>query len=283
MNFLYPILAAILQSGSFTLDKVVLSLKHITFQTYTGISFPLSFAITFIIFLIFEPPLFSQELFAGNLFFLITLSVIIKIITNLIFYRALHDDHLAEIQTLELLPRFSVLLGSSIFFADERNYFIVFPSFIATFAVIWSHFKHHHFHIAKHTAPFLIWSVISAPIDAAILKTLLMTWNPISLELIRSAMMALVLFPLFSKHTENISGKAMLLFILTNTLSCVAWILFYTSYQHSGIIYTLLLFSIQPLLVYFAAVIFLKDKLEFKKTVAFFVVLVSIIIAQVAG
>jgi len=102
MNFLFPILAAILQAGSFTLDKVILSIRRVTFKTYVGISFPLIFVITLVIFLIFRPPL-SLELFYGNLWWLILLSVAVTIINNLFFYRALDGDKLSEIQTLELL------------------------------------------------------------------------------------------------------------------------------------------------------------------------------------
>ena len=43
MTFLFPILAAILQAGSLTLDKVVLSIRRVNFKTYTGVSFPLIF------------------------------------------------------------------------------------------------------------------------------------------------------------------------------------------------------------------------------------------------
>jgi drug/metabolite transporter (DMT)-like permease len=64
-------------------------------------------------------------------------------------------------------------------------------------------------------------------------------------------------------------------------LTSVAWILFYFSYQRSGIIYTILIFSLQPLLVYLASVFFLKESLYWKKAVAFIVVLLSIAVAQV--
>jgi len=282
MTFLFPILAAILQAGSFTVDKVVLSIRRINFKTYTGVSFPLIFLITLVIFLIFRPPL-SLDLFAGNLWWLLLISIGMTVATNLIFYRALDDDRLGEIQTLNLLSNIPIIIFSSVIFANERNFAVIIPALVASFVVIWSHTENHHFKIARHTLPFLVWSLSIAPIGALISKALLGSWNPISLELVRSGAVALILGPLFFKYASKISFKAFLLLLATNILTSIAWILFYFSYQRSGIIHTILIFSLQPLLVYLAAVFFLKERLQWKKTLAFAIVLLSIGIAQIIG
>lgn len=280
MNFIFPILAAILQACSLTLDKTILSIRRVNFKNYTGVSFPLIFFITLIIFLIFRPPL-SLSLFAGNLWWLLFVSIGINIVTNLIFYRALDDDKLGEIQTLDLLHVIPIIIFSSIIFTEERNFAVIIPACVASGAVIWSHLEHHHFKIAKHTLPFFLWSLSAASVGAIISKVLLASWNPISLELVRSGVMALIFGSLFSKQISKISSKAFWFLLATNISSSVAWILYYFSYQRSGIIYTVLIFSLQPLLVYFASVFFLKERLQWKKAVAFAIVLLSIVIAQV--
>jgi drug/metabolite transporter (DMT)-like permease len=70
------------------------------------------------------------------------------------------------------------------------------------------------------------------------------------------------------------------LLLLTNLFTTSAWILFYFSYQISGVIYTILLFSIQPLLVYGAGIFLLEEKMEKRKLLAFTIVLAAIAIAQ---
>ena len=282
MNLLFPLFAAILQAASFTLDKVILSVRRVDFRMYIGMSFPLIFFITLAIFLIFRPPL-SAELIYGKLFWWLIASVILAILTNLIFYKALDKDKLQEIETIGLLTAIPVILFSSFVFTDERNFFVLVPALAASAAIIWSHWKGGHLLVKKDTFSFLLFSLISAPLGAVISKTLLETLNPISLELVRSGAIAAVLTPIFQRKIEKIPPGAGLLLILTNILTTVAWILFYFSYQRSGIIYTLLLFSLQPLLVYFAAAFFLKEKFERKKFIAFLVVLASIVIAQNAA
>ena len=280
MNSLFPILAAILQASSFTLDKVILSIRRVDFKTYVGASFPLVFLTTLVIFLIFRPPL-SFDLFTGNLWWLLLISIGITIVTNLVFYRALDEDQLGEIQTLDLLHNIPIIIFSSIIFTNERNFFIIIPALIASLAVIWSHWENHHFTIAKHTLPFIAWSLCVAPIGASVSKILLTHWNPISLELIRNGAIALILSPLFIKYAQNISLKIFSLLLTTSILTSIAWILFYFSYQRLGIIYTILVFSLQPLLVYLASVFFLKEPFHWKKSIAFAIVLLSIGVAQV--
>jgi len=280
MNFLFPIIAAILQAGSLTLDKVILSIRRVNFKTYTGVSFPLIFIITLAIFFIFRPPL-SFDLLAGNLWWLLVISIGMTIATNLIFYRALDGDHLGEIQTIDLLRNIPIIIFVSFVFADERNFAVIIPALIASIAVIWSHWERHRFKIAKYTLFFLIWSLATASVGALISKILLAHWNPISLELVRSGVMALILGPLFFKHASKISLKTFIFLLATNILTSIAWILFYFSYQRSGVIYTVLIFSVQPLLVYLASVFFLKERVQRKKAIAFVIVLLSIGIAQI--
>jgi drug/metabolite transporter (DMT)-like permease len=282
MNFLFPFLAAVLQAGSFALDKVVLSVRRVSFKTYTGVSFPLIFFITLVIFLIFQPPL-SFSLFSGKFFWLILLSIAFSIIINLIFYRALDADRLSEMQTIDLLKNIPIIIFAGFIFTDERNFIVILLALVSSVAIIWSHWQKDHFQIAKYTAPFLFCVIALSPLRAVISKELLTIWNPISLELVRSGAIALILGPLFFRYYQKISIKAFSLLIVTNILTSIAWILYYFSYQISGIIYTVLLFSLQPLLVYFASVFFLKESFHRKKFIAFIIILVSIIIAQITS
>ncbi len=279
MNALFPILAAILQAGSFTLDKVVLSLRQVSYRAYVAASFPLFFAVNAAIFLVFRPS-FPSEAFVGRLGWLLALSVVFTILTNFIFYRALDDDGLGELQTIGLIEKVPIIIFASILFADERKFSLIVLALVAALAVVWSHWERHHFQVAKNTLPFVVWILIAAPVGAAISKELVRVWNPISLELVRSAATAAIFWWIFSAARQQLSHKALWFLIATNVLSAVAWILFLFSYQRSGIVYTVLLFSLQPLLVYAAALLVLKERFQPKKFVAFLVVLGSIAAAQ---
>lgn len=280
MSLILPISAAILQAASFTLDKFTLLIKKVTYKTYIGISFPLAFLFTLIIFLIFKPPL-TLELFAGKYLWLLILSIILLIGTNIIFYRALKADLLSEIQTIALLTNIPLIIFAVFFFSNERNVLIVSLALIAVISIVWSHWEKGHFQIAKKTFPFLVWALIVAPFSGIISKTLLEIWNPISFELIRNGAVAFIFIFIFFKSIKTVPKKALPLLLFTNLLTTIAWILYFFSYQILGIIHTVLIFSLQPILVYFASIFFLKEKLHRKKFIAFIIILIAISIGQI--
>ena len=278
MDLIFPILSAVLQAASFSLDKVILSFKKIDFRGYIGVSFPLIFFINLLIFFTFDPPI-SRELIYKTFWWLFA-SVALTIASNVIYYRALKRDKLSEMEVIGLLTALPVIIFSGLAFSDERNYFILIPALIASAAIVWSHLKKGHLLIKKDTLPFLIWSLTMAPLAAAVSKILLSDWNPISLEMLRMGAVTAAVAPFFQKQVKTISAHAIWFLVLTNVLTSIAWILFYFSYQRLGIVYTMLLFSIQPILVYFAAIFILKEKIDRKKIIAFAIALLSIAIAQ---
>jgi len=279
MNLLFPFLAAVIQAGSYTLDKVTLSIKRIGFKEYTGASFPLIFLFTLIFFFVFRPPL-DSVLFSNGSLLLLAASIVILIGNNLFFYRALDKDDLSELQIFDLFVSIPIILFASFVFSDERNLVTIVLALTASLAIVWSHWENHHFKIARLTAPYFIWIIAAGPINAAIAKKLLIDWNPIALEMFKNGGLALVFGLFFIKQVSRIPKRGWLFLVATNLLSAVAYILYYYSYKLSGIVYTSLIFALQPLLVYFASLFFLKEPFHRKKGVAFIVVLISIVIAQ---
>lgn len=280
MDSILPILGAIFQSGSFTLDKVILSLKKTNYKTYIGLSFPLIFFFDFIVFLIFRPPV-PLAAITGTILLVLLASIAMSIGTNLFYYRALAKDALSEMQTLGLLNRLPVIIFTVLAFPEERNIWIISLALISSAAIIWSHWNHHKFEIKKNTLWFLVWFMFVVPFGAILSKILLGVLNPIALVLFQDGSIALILGWLYLKESKKVSRQAVPFLLLTNILSSAGWILYFTSYQKVGIIYTMLLFSLQPLLTYFASVMLLKEKVHTKKIIAFVVVLASAAAAQI--
>ncbi len=282
MGFLFPVAAAVLQAVSFTLDKFILSLKRVDFRMYTGVSFPLSFLVNMALFFLFRP-LIPQVGFSGYYGWLLLGSIAIGFLMNILFYRALDHDKLGEIQTLSLLNAVPIIVVSSIIFTDERNFAIIIPALVATVAIIWSHWERHHIKIARDTLPYLISSLAIAPVSAAISKELLLVWNPIALEMVRTGALAALFLFVFGNAIAKISGRALRLLVVTNILTTIAWVFFYFGYQRLGIVHTLLLFSLQPFLVYLSSILILRERPSWKRSAAFVIVLISIGAAEWLG
>ncbi len=280
MGIFTPLFAAVLQAASFTCDKVILNIRHINYKTYTAISFPMLFVVDCIIWFIVRPPL-TFSMFGGTTGLVLIGTVAMLLITNILYYRALDHDHVSEINVLSLTSAIPVIIVNALIFSDERKLLILFPAIIAALAVVWSHWESNELKFARHTPAFLAWLWFSAPLTAAGAKIILATWSPIVLELVRDGAIALILFPAFRSAIRNVPVRGWFLFILTNTLSSIGWILYFYGYQNLGIVYTGLLFALQPLLVYFSGVLLLKEPFVLKKFIAFLVVIASIVVTQV--
>ena len=282
MNFLFPALAAVLQSASYAFDKATLSLKRVSYPTYLTISFPLMAFGNFIAYLLFATAI-PPELFEGKLFWMLAVTVLISAGSNVSFYKALDSDNLSEVEMLDLFFNLPVIIFSSLLFADERNLYILIPALISSVAIIWSHWQKGHFRMKKKTLYYCLWIVLVAPFGAILTKILLQSWNAISLELVRNGSIAAIFgvaFYQIEKKKINLNTKTLVMLLITNFLSSIAYIFYNFSYQRSGIVYTFLIFSLTPLLVYFAAVVFLKEKFHLKKFVAFLIIFCAILFAQ---
>lgn len=280
MNPLIPALAALLQSASFTMDKALLSIRRIDWQAYTTISFPLLCIVDIVLFIVFRPPL-SWSLFTGTTGLFLGATVLMAFVTNALYYRALDDNYLHEMQTWALVPYIPTIILAGILFADERNWTILIPALVASAAAVWSSMDRGKLVIRKKTLPFVGWMLVSAPVVAAMTKVILDTWHPINLELVRDASLSIMFLGIYGHRIPSVSRRAWRFFLGTNVLSAVSWVLFYVGYQQFGVVYTLMLFSLQPLLTYFMSAVFLKEPFVPRKFVAFLVIVASIAVAQV--
>ena len=281
MNAIVSLFGAFLQSTSFTLDKAALRIRNIDWQTYTSISFPLLVVFDALFFIIVHPTVNWTLLGGtGGLFVLVTIAI--GFITNTLYYRALDEDYLQEIQTWGVFIGIPTLVINSIIFTDERRLIVLIPAFIATAAATWAHLdKKNRLAIRPKTALFIGFMVLAVPALAAMNKIILQTWNPILLELVRDSSLALVFWLFVSRGIRHVSARAWAFLLLTNIYSSAAWIIYYYSYQHFGVAYTILLFAIQPILVYIFSMLFLREPYMPRKIIAFFIILASIIAAQV--
>ncbi len=124
MNFIIPALAAVSQSASFLVDKMALRVRGMSVRGYLGMSFPLLFAFSLILFVLFGPP-FPRELFTWPLNGIFAASAALIIVMNVVFYRAMAKDEMQELEVLDLLERIPAILVTAAVFSDERSPVIV--------------------------------------------------------------------------------------------------------------------------------------------------------------
>lgn len=281
--FTLLITAAILQAGSFALDKAILNLRKVDYRRYTLLSFPLIAILTGIGWCIIRPGTPLAALTTGIMPWILLGTALAQIISNILFYRALQNDTLNEIQLWSMFQRVPIIIVAGFLFADERNWFVLTLAIIAALAVVWSHTNHHRLVIRKRTAPYILWILLWAPIGAALSKIILRSLDPVTMELARSIPIALVFLLLYHSAARPIGARSWIYLLVTNLLTTTAWLLYYYGYQQLGIVRTILVFSIQPLLVYLGSLVLFRERFIVKRFIGFVVVLGSIIAAHLLG
>ncbi len=279
MNFLIPFLGALLGSGAIIVDKILLGGKGITYKNYSIISFLAALFVAGIAFIFVGKPIVS-ELFYGYAGFLLIFTTIAILTSNLLYFHALKHDLLTEMETVGLLSYIPVIATSYIFYTDERSLPVLISAIIASLAVIWSHWKKGHPFVRKRTYPYLLWLLIIAPIEAIAFKEIFLMWDPISLQFVREIIIVPILGYMYADTLRRVPVRSFFAIFFTGAVLTLSSILFFVSYSKLGIIRTTLIFNLQPLLAYIGALLFLKEKFNRKKFIAFLIVLISIVVAQ---
>lgn len=281
MNLLLPLAAMILQTASAVTDKVILSKRKLSYETYIAYSFPMLFLVNAILLAIFNPS-FGPSLFTQSTLLLLAADIVIIVGANVLYYKLLRKESLSETNTIGLLSNVPSIFIVGLFFASERSPLILILALISVGILVAAHHNKGRFVITRRELTYAVWTLTILPFGAAISKQLLLNWSPIFLEFIRTGLVMAVMLFLYARYLRAVGLKTMVLLITTNVVSAIGWIYYYFSYQYSGVVFTILVLSLQPLLVYFASVFLLKEKFEVKKFVAFCVIVASIIIAQIA-
>jgi drug/metabolite transporter (DMT)-like permease len=279
MNALFPIVAALLWAGSFALDKEILNMKRVNWRRYLLASFILLFVVHAAWFALIRPP-WHWALLTGTFFLLLLVNTVRHVGANILYYRALQHDDLNELNLWSMFHSIPTIIVTGILFADERNWIVVIPALVASIAVVWSHTNHHKLVIRRRTAPYIIWSFISAPMGAIIAKILLREWHPVSLGLALHVALAVVFVALYHRSWKPVGTSSSLMLLLTNIMVGSASVLVMFGYQRLGVVYTVLLFSLHPILVNVFSSVFLGERITRKRSIGFAVVLASIVVAQ---
>lgn len=280
MNFIIPVLSSFLTASSRTFDKAVLNFRGISSKIYNAISFPFYALFSFILMILFSMK-FNPLIVNEEYFFFFAISIFFLAFTNLVFYRALKKNKLTEIEMISLMGYLPLIILSGIIFTDERNYKIILFSLIAVIVLIWGHWEKHHIKLAKNTEYFLYWMILIIPINGILSKKLLEVWDPLQLLFARDLIISLIFIPLFLRHFRGMEKKAWIYTALGAFIGTFGAFLYYYSYQISGIVLTVLVFSLAPLFVYLMSYVFLKEKFDLKKFIAFIMILVCIVLSRV--
>jgi len=271
-----PLIASIAGAANQVYSKISLSKDKIDYKVFTV----LSFLIIFCILLIASPFFFEMPMFTLEIVPYFIALIVVGGTWNLLSFYGMSHDKLSEYEPLiSTAPLFSVILAVLVY-SEERNLKLIVFSIIAGLALIWNHVEKKHLVFNKYSLAILASSLLIA-IENIILKKLLTVFDPINLYFYRVTVILIILFIIFRPNPKQLAHKKLNHTIVANMLITIQAIFIFWSFAAYGIIKTVLILNLIPVVVYIASVFILKEKMSKKNIITAAVVLLCVIAVQV--
>jgi len=273
-----PILGALALASGTVMQKILLRKRKMDIKEYNALEF-LAIIIVMALVIVFFWKLEPEALQLKNILIFIGI-VIISIAANLFMLYSTKHEKITNIEPAKILePLFVVLLAVifSLFFKGiyEKDSNVIIPGVIAGLALVFSHVKKHHLNFNKSFTFAIIGSFFFA-LELVISVLILDYYSPFSFYFLRCTAIFLITYLIFKPKLNNLKNKEKFHFLIIGSIWVILRVIMYYGYIKIGIISTTIVLMLGPVLVYFFARIFLKEKLHWKNIVSSIIILACV-------
>ena len=176
-------------------------------------------------------------------------------------------------------PLLTIIIAG-IVYPDERNLKILLLAIIAALALIFSHIEKRHLKFDKGLFPIML-AVFLGAVETNIIKELLYFYSPVAMYTVRTGLVSLLLFLIVRPSMKDMVKDGMRKLFLISFMWVLIMIFTYYSFQILGVVYTVLILMLTPVLIVFGSYLILKErKIRKKDIVALIIVVICVIVAQ---
>lgn len=279
----YPFLGAMALAVGTILERVTLKRKKTAINTHHCLEF-------FFVVLAMLPFVYffwhvSPEAWEGKNLFILFLVIIFSLIANFLTFYSLKGDKISNIEPAKIFEPLFVVLLALLFglFADsslyETNPKVLYPALIACAALIFSHVKKHHFSFNKYFLAALAGSLFFG-LELVISRLVLEYYSVLSFYFIRCAalfLLGLIILIFQKSKIKKVENSVYLNMIGLGIIWTIYRVTVYYGYIHLGVISTTLVFMLSPILIYFFAWKFLKEKPSLRNLIASIIIICCVV------
>jgi len=124
--------------------------------------------------------------------------------------------------------------------------------------------------------------VLLAAIEAIFDRQLLEVYSPSALYAVRTGLVFLSLWLVFRPNFRRLTSQNILSIFILAVIATSYMIFMFSGFKDFGVVFTTLVLTLTPILIYFFAVVFLKEKLRKRVVLAAAIILACIIYATLA-
>lgn len=275
---LFPFLSALGGAAGVIIDKIALARKKIPLDVFQ------TFLFLFLCFFtaIFVPFLgkINFSLAFSNIYLLIFVMMIATaIVWNIFYYKGLQKEKLYEFELIITLTPLMTIFLASLFLPEERNWTIISASIIASLALIFAHIRRNHLVFNQYSLGLII-CIFLISLEMIFQKLLLKVYSPISLYFFRTLIIFIFFLIFYRPKISKVSLKGYGLIIASAAAGVMQMVLKFYGFSEFGIVYTTLILTLSPILIYFASFFIFKERLAKRTIVAAIIILACIVWAS---
>lgn len=277
---IWPFFGALALAGGTVIERLVLMKKKVSVKLYQTAQF-LALVLVMLPFLGFFWNVEQVALTIKNIGIFVGV-IVLSMFANYFTFFSMKHEKLGKLESAKITEPlwiillafiFSFIFGTGLY---ERNSSILIPAAIAAFALIFSHFEKSHLKFNKYYTAALLGSFFFAA-ELVLSRLILDYYNPITFYFLRCITILIVSFILFRpKFYANLNTRTTLEILATGAIWFIYRIIVYFGYTSLGVVETTLTIMLGPVLVYFFAWKFLKNKLTWKQLVTAGIILACV-------
>lgn len=262
------------------LEKITLKDKKLDIKLYQTAGF-LAIVLAIIPFLLFSWKITPEAYSIKNLLILLGL-VLVSIIANMLVFYSIKGEKVTALQPTRALEPMLTILLSLIFGLFISGVYegisgkILIPALIASFAVVFPHIRKEHLRMNKYLVSSIIGSFFFA-LELVMSKLILDYYSPITFYFFRCLLIFFISFIIFRPNFDKLDRKSAGLILITGLVWVVYRVAIYFGYMKYGIIFTTLITLMAPVLVYFLAHVFLKEKPNWKNILSSIIIVCCVL------
>ncbi len=271
-------LSALGRAAGVVIDKIALSRKKIPLGVFQTFLFLFLCFFTAILVPFLGKINFSLA-FSNTYLLIFVMMIATAIVWNIFYYKGLQKESLNEFELIITLTPLMTTFLAGLFLEDERNWTVIQASIVASLALIFAHLRRRHLVFSQYSLGLII-CIFLISLEMIFQKLLLKAYPPASLYFFRTLIIFIFFLIFYRPKISKISLKGYGLIIASAVAGVMQMVLKLYGFSEFGIVYTTLILTLSPILVYFASFFIFKEKLAKRTIIAAVVILASIVWAS---
>ncbi|MEX1051910.1 MAG: EamA family transporter [Patescibacteria group bacterium] len=274
---LLAFVSAIASAGSVIYDKWLLTRERLSISVMLSIGFVLVAGITMFLTPFFGAVDWDLALLPNSLF-LLFIMIILAMAWNVLYYQGLQKQKVHDHELMMMLAPVLTILLAAVFYQEDLDMRVFWLAIIASVALLFAKGQKEHFFLNQNSYnTFLAVVLLSA--ESIVIRELLYSYTPVALYAVRTVILAVFFMLYYRPRSSQMSIRHWWMIAGSALLGVILMLTRYYAFAETGIIYTMLVLVISPMIVYFASWEMLHEKIRPRVLIAAVVILTCVTLA----